>query len=164
MRYGQIRKYDVANGKGIRTSIFVTGCTHNCPNCFNKEYQSFTAGKEWTDVETKQVIEYLSLSEVAGLSLLGGEPMENAVGLYEVIREVREVVDKPIWVWSGYTYEEILQDNNKLKLLKECDVLIDGKFVEELKDLTLKFRGSSNQRIINIQESLEKGVVIPYNV
>jgi len=155
MRFAQIRKFDVANGPGIRSTIFVTGCTHNCPGCFNKEYQNFKYGDIWTENETKKVISYLKEKSVSGLSLLGGEPFQNSKDLAEIVREIKKEVEKNIWVYSGYTFEEIIEDSEKLDLLSQCDVLVDGLFIEELKDLTLKFRGSSNQRILDIKKSLE---------
>lgn len=162
MRYGQIRRYDIANGAGIRTTVFVTGCTRHCPNCFNIEYQDFNAGQEWTDKETKQVIEYLKDSNVAGLTLLGGEPMQNTEGLVKLVREIKKEVQKNIWVWSGYLWEEIIEDPKKKELLEECDVLVDGPFIDALKDPALWFRGSSNQRVIDIKESLKAGKVVLY--
>lgn len=156
MRYGQIRKYDIANGIGIRTSVFVTGCTHNCYNCFNESYQDFTAGAEWTDTETQQVIEYIKDENIRGLTLLGGEPFQNVDGLVELVTNVREAIpDKDIWAYSGYTFEEIMACPHKYRLLVLCDVLVDGLFVDALKDPSLPFRGSSNQRIIDIQKSLK---------
>ena len=163
MNYAQIRKYDVANGPGIRSTIFVTGCTHNCYNCFNKEYQDFNFGKTWTDKETKEVIEYLELPEVKGLTVLGGEPFQNEVDLLMTIKDIKKEVQKDIWIFSGYTFEEIMKDENKKNLLEECDVLVDGRFVENLKDLTLRFRGSSNQRIIDVKRSLDENKVIELN-
>ena len=154
MRYGQIRKYDIANGEGIRTSIFVTGCSHKCPGCFNGDYQDFSHGSLWTDDETSLVIAHLKDPSVSGLTLLGGEPMQN-LALTSIVRQIKKEVDKNIWIYSGYTFEEIIIDKKKLDLLKECDVLVDGLFVEELKDLKLAFRGSSNQRVIDIKKSLE---------
>lgn len=159
MNYAQIRKYDVANGTGIRTVIFVSGCTHNCRNCFNKYYQDFKYGEVWTDAETEKVIKYLEDDNVSGLTLLGGEPMQN-LELIDVLKSVRARVNKPVWVYSGYTYEEILENKKRTELLELCDVLVDGRFVEELKDLKLKFRGSSNQRIIDVKKSLEQGKVV----
>lgn len=164
MNFAQIRKYDVANGPGIRTTIFVTGCTHNCHNCFNEEYQDFNYGDTWTDKETEEVISYLNLDEVKGLTLLGGEPFQNEVDLLKVIRDIKKEVQKDIWIFSGYTYEEILKDQDKKKLLEECDVLVDGRFVEKLKDLNLRFRGSSNQRIIDVQKSLEANELILFDL
>ena len=164
MNFAQIRKYDVANGPGIRTTIFVTGCTHKCHNCFNEEYQDFDFGDPWTPKETVEVIEDLKLDEVKGLTILGGEPFQNEVDLLHVIRDIKKEVQKDIWIFSGYTYEEILKDGNKKKLLEECDVLVDGRFVEALKDLNLRFRGSSNQRIIDVQKSLESNEVVLFDL
>lgn len=162
MNYAQIRKYDVANGPGIRSTIFVSGCTHNCKGCFNKEYQNFKYGKVWTDDETNEIISYLKDDNIAGLTLLGGEPMEHAKDLSQVIRQIKNEIDKDIWIYSGYSYEEILEDEEKYDLLRLCDVLVDGLFVEDLKDLTLRFRGSSNQRIIEIEKSLEEKKIVEY--
>lgn len=164
MNFAQIRKYDVANGPGIRTTIFVTGCTHKCPNCFNEEYQDFNFGNPWTRKETDEVIEDLKLDEVKGLTVLGGEPFQNEVDLLQVIRDIKKEVQKEIWIFSGYTYEEILKDEDKKKLLEECDVLVDGRFVEALKDLSLRFRGSSNQRIIDVKKSLEANEVVLFDL
>lgn len=164
MNFAQIRKYDVANGPGIRTTIFVTGCTHKCHNCFNEEYQDFDFGDPWTQKETDEVIEDLKLDEVRGLTILGGEPFQNEVDLLEVLRDIKKEVQKDIWIFSGYTYEEILKDQDKKKLLEECDVLVDGRFVEALKDLSLRFRGSSNQRIIDVQKSLESNEVVLFDL
>lgn len=164
MNFAQIRKYDVANGPGIRTTIFVTGCTHKCPNCFNEEYQDFNFGNPWARKETDEVIEDLKLDEVKGLTVLGGEPFQNEVDLLQILRDIKKEVQKDIWIFSGYTYEEILKDEDKKKLLEECDVLVDGRFVEALKDLSLRFRGSSNQRIIDIKKSLEANKVILFDL
>ena len=162
MRYGQIRKYDIANGEGIRTTIFVIGCTHKCPECFNQEYQDFSAGSLWTNKETKQVIEYLNDDQVKGLTLLGGEPFQNTKDLTEIVKEIKKHSNKDIWIYSGYTYEDILDDPDKKKLLDLCDVLVDGLFINKLKNLKLKFRGSSNQRIIDIKKSNKDSVVLYY--
>ena len=160
MNYGQIRRHDVANGTGIRTVIFVTGCTFNCKNCFNQEYQDFNAGKKWTKAETAQVIEYLKESETDGLTILGGEPMLNVPELTEIVKKIKQEVDKGIWIFSGFKYEQIIKNKQRKELLELCDVLVDGLFVEELKDLTLKFKGSSNQRTIDIQKSLKQNKII----
>ena len=158
MKYAQIRKYDVANGTGIRTTIFVSGCTHNCKNCFNKLYQDFNYGEEWTEKTTKEIIDYLKEDTISGLSILGGEPFQNAKELTSIIKEIRKKIkDKDIWIWSGYTYEEIINDDDMTNLMKECNILVDGRFIEDLKDLSLKFRGSSNQRIIDIDSSIKLG-------
>ncbi len=154
MNYVQIRPYDVANGPGIRVSIFVSGCTHACPNCFNRAYQDFEYGDPWTDQTTQTVIQYLSNPVVTGLSVLGGEPMQN-LDLIPVLREIKAKQPKPIWLYSGDVYEAILEDAQKCALLSLCDVLVDGPFRDDLKDLRLIFRGSHNQRIIDVQASLQ---------
>ena len=164
MNFAQIRKYDVANGPGIRTTIFVTGCTHKCHNCFNEEYQDFDFGDPWTQRVTDEIIEDLKLDEVKGLTILGGEPFQNEVDLLQVIRDIKKEVQKDIWIFSGYTYEEILKYQDKKKLLEECDVLVDGRFVEALKDLNLRFRGSFNQRIIDVKKSLEENKVVLFDL
>lgn len=161
MRYGQIRQYDIANGEGIRTSIFVTGCTHCCYNCFNKEYQDFNAGSEWTDKETELIVSYVQNPNCAGLTLLGGEPFQNVEGLLPVVAAVRLAEpNKKIWAYSGYTWDDIVSDPIRISLLKQVDILVDGRFVEELKDPSLRFRGSSNQRIIDVKSSLTAEEVI----
>ena len=163
MRYGQLRQYDIANGEGIRTSLFVTGCTHCCYNCFNEEYQDFSAGQEWTKSDTERLLSYVKAPACSGLTLLGGEPFQNIEGLIPLVDRVLEVApQKPIWVYSGYTYEEILGCPNKRQLLERCHILVDGKFVVVLRDPGLAFWGCSNQRIIDIQASLEQGDVVLY--
>lgn len=152
MNYGQIRKYDIANGPGIRTSIFVTGCSLNCKNCFNKDYQNPSFGNPWTEKEDELLISYLSDPNVAGLTILGGEPFENAQGLISLLKKIK--TNKSIWIYSGYTYDFLIKNDDTLELLKLVDVLVDGPFIESMKDLNLYFRGSRNQRIIDVRESL----------
>lgn len=161
MNYAQIRQFDIANGEGIRTTLFVSGCTFNCKGCFNKKYQDFNYGTQFTDEIQNKIINYLKFDYVSGLSILGGEPFMQDKNLLDFIIRVKTTLEnKTIWVWSGFTFEEILQDTRKRELLKHIDVLVDGQFVEELKDLTLKFKGSSNQRIIDVQKSLQQGSVV----
>lgn len=155
MNYGQIRKYDIANGDGIRTSLFVTGCTHNCYNCFNKEYQDPQVGTPWDDDKTEELLSYLSADEVRGLTILGGEPFQNVNGLLPIVKTVKEQLpNKDIWIYSGYTFEELIWLPEKIRLLMLCDILVDGRYVDALRDLSLTFRGSSNQRIIDVQKSI----------
>lgn len=161
--YAQIRKYDVANGFGIRVSIFCTGCTHKCPGCFNELYQDFNYGEKWTQAQTDLVVEYMKDPAVKGLTLLGGEPFQNT-WLVDVIREVKKQTGKEIWAYSGYIYDKLIQDEDRLEMLKECDILIDGPFIQELKDLKLRFRGSSNQRVIDVQKTLESGEVVVMDI
>ncbi|NLY20265.1 MAG: anaerobic ribonucleoside-triphosphate reductase activating protein [Tissierellia bacterium] len=160
MRYGQIRRYDVSNGPGIRTTIFVTGCTHKCKGCFNLEYQDFEYGEIWTEKTTETLIDYLNEELVEGLTILGGEPFQNTCELLSVIKEIRGQSDKAIWIYSGYRYETLVKDDIKNELLQICDILVDGLFIEDLKDLSLKFRGSSNQRIIDIKKSSVDNIVL----
>lgn len=160
MHYGQLRQYDIANGTGIRATVFVTGCSRHCYNCFNPEYQSFTAGDEWTQKETDQLLAYVKSSTCAGVTFLGGEPMENAEDLTKLAKEIRAAApEKTIWVYSGFTYEEIQADPVKKALADACDVLVDGPFVDELKDPGLYFRGSSNQRVIDLKATKKAGKI-----
>lgn len=163
MNYAQIRKYDIANGPGIRTSIFVTGCSINCKNCFNKEYQNPNFGKVWTDQTTNEVISYLKRDEVSGLTILGGEPFESAHELTDIVRVIKTQVNKEIWIYSGYRFENLIANKIQENLLKEIDVLVDGPFIESKKDLKLRFRGSSNQRIIDVKNSLINNDIVLLN-
>ncbi|MDO5713884.1 MAG: anaerobic ribonucleoside-triphosphate reductase activating protein [Tissierellia bacterium] len=164
MRYGQIRKFDIANGEGIRTSLFVTGCTHHCPHCFNVEYQDFTSGNLWTKETEEELFSYLKNPNSVGLTVLGGEPMDNARDLLPIVKRFKKEIQKSLWIYSGYTWEEIIKDKDMSSLLKYTDVLVDGPFVHTLKDLTLRFRGSSNQRIIHVPKSLEQGKIELYDL
>ncbi|MCX4303930.1 MAG: anaerobic ribonucleoside-triphosphate reductase activating protein [Clostridia bacterium] len=162
MRYNKIRKMDISNGEGIRVSIFMQGCTFNCKNCFNPETHDFKGGKKFTDETIEKVLELCDDEHIAGLSILGGEPMhpDNIEGTTLLSKRFKEKFpNKNIWVWSGFKFEEYLKDK---EVLKYIDVLIDGQYVDELRDPTLKWRGSSNQRVIDVQKSLEKGSIIEH--
>lgn len=165
MNYADIKNVDVANGKGVRVSLFVSGCTRGCPECFNKEAQDFNYGKPFTDNELNYILELLKPDYVDGLSLLGGEPLEykNQVGILPLVKKIKELYpDKTIWCYTGNTFESDVLGTmfKKYKETKELfnyiDVLVDGDFQVENKDLTIKFRGSNNQRIIDIPESLKQ--------
>lgn len=161
MKYAQIRKYDIANGVGIRTSVFVSGCTHNCFNCFNKDYQNFEYGNEFTQRQIDEIISYMSEDEIAGLTILGGEPLQqNYDDMIDFLKQVRNATKKSIWIYSGYTFEEISKCQKKMEVISYCDVLVDGRYEEKLRNLRLKFRGSSNQRIIDIQRTLKEGKLV----
>jgi len=169
MHYASIKKYDVANGEGIRISLFVSGCPHHCKNCFNPEAWDQKFGEPFTEKEEQDILEFLENDFIAGLSLLGGEPLfpSNQQGLLPLLRKVKQKFpDKPIWCYTGYLFDkEILEDMyQKNKYTKEflsyIDVLVDGRFIEELKDLSLFFRGSSNQRIIDVQKSLKNKKIV----
>ena len=165
MRYNKIRKMDISNGPGVRVSIFMQGCSFNCKNCFNKETHDFNGGKDFNDETVERVLELCDNDKIEGLSILGGEPLDNLDVVNLLIDEFKKnFKDKNIWLWSGYTYEEILTDKNKLNIISKCDILVDGKFINKLKNNSLKFRGSTNQRIINVQESLKQNKVIEYDV
>lgn len=171
MNYAKIRKCDVANGPGVRVSLFVSGCNHHCKNCFNPEAWDFNYGQNFTDKEEQEIIEYLKPEYITGLSLLGGEPFEkvNQEGLAPFIKKVKQTYpDKKIWCYTGFLFDkqilgQMIKEENReetKEMLESIDYIVDGKFVEELKDPKLKFRGSSNQRIIDVKKSLEKNEVI----
>ena len=160
MRYNKIRKMDISNGPGIRVSIFMQGCTFNCKNCFNPETHDFNGGKEFTDETIDRVIELANSDGIVGLSILGGEPLhpKNIEGTTKLAKKFKEIYpDKTIWVWSGFLFDENLQD---FEILKYIDVLVDGVYKDELHDFRLKYRGSSNQRVINVQNSLKQNKII----
>lgn len=154
MKYSQMKYNDIVNGDGIRTSLFVSGCRNNCNGCFNVPAQDFNYGVEFTEATQQSIFDSMS-PYIDGISLLGGEPMEieNARELVPFVKKFKELFpDKTVWIFSGYLYEDILEyGDDRSKLLLLSDVIVDGKFVKELRDVTLKFRGSSNQRIIDIK-------------
>lgn len=164
MYYSDIKYPDVANGLGVRVSLFVSGCRRHCPECFNKEAQDFKYGKPFTDKEITFIESKLQLPQARGLSLLGGEPMEleNVVELMPLCKYYKtQYPDKDIWCYTGYTIEELLNRNNiaTKEILKYIDILVDGDFQIDKKSLSLKFRGSSNQRIIDVQKTLKSNKV-----
>ncbi len=169
MNYANIKKYDIANGPGVRVSLFVSGCTHHCPGCFNPETWDFNYGEPFASDVINEILEALEPTYIRGFSLLGGEPFEykNQIGLLPLLKEIKNrFPNKDIWCYTGYDFEtDILEDMAKkwsetYEMLSYIDVLVDGEFVEAKKDLALRFRGSSNQRIIQVQESLQQNRVI----
>lgn len=169
MNYGEIKKFDIANGLGVRVSLFVSGCTHHCKNCFNQMTWDFHYGEPFDEAAQEKVLEYLKPEHIAGLTLIGGEPMEpsNQRALLPFVKKVKvQYPNKNIWCYTGYLYDQdLLQDSRARcevtdELLSYIDILVDGAFVEELKDITLRFRGSSNQRIIEVQESLKQKKIV----
>lgn len=171
MNYADIKQHDVANGVGVRVTLFVSGCTHHCRGCFNKEAWNFDYGKPFTEKQVEQILEYLKPDYVDGLSLLGGEPFEssNQDVLASLLRRVRETYpQKSIWCFTGYLFDKDIvehmckESEAACEMLSCIDVLVDGKFVQKLKNLQLVFRGSSNQRVIDVKKSLLKGEVIPW--
>ena len=164
MNYAAIKWADVANGPGVRVSLFVSGCTHRCPGCFNEEAQAFCYGRPFTQVEEEKIVQALSPAHIRGLSLLGGEPFEpdNQRALLPFLRRVKKNhPNKGIWCYTGYTLDGELWGDSRARcectgeMLSLIDVLVDGPFILEQKDLNLRFRGSSNQRILNVPASLE---------
>ena len=161
MRYNKIRKMDISNGEGVRVSIFMQGCTFNCKNCFNPETHSFDGGKEFTDDTINRLLELSGNENVEGLSILGGEPLhpKNIDGTTTLSKRFKEKYpNKNIWVWTGFLFEN-LKDS---EVMKYIDVLVDGQYVDELHNPMLKWRGSSNQRVIDVQKSLKENKIINY--
>ena len=161
MKYADYKKFDSLNGKGMRHSLFCSGCTHRCKGCFNAVAWNFNYGKEFTRKLENQIISDLndSTRNIQGLSLLGGEPFDNVEGLLPFLSRVRkECLNSDIWCWSGYTFDELLINNKEM--LSLIDVLVDGKFILEERNLKLRFRGSNNQRIIDVQQSLAQNTVV----
>ena len=168
MNYGEIKYCDIANGTGVRTSVFVSGCRNHCEDCFNRATWDFNFGKPFTKEVENEVIDTLKLSYIGGLSILGGEPfeVENQAGVLELIKRAKEEFPKKtIWIYSGFTYEELLNGSRAAtptarEILFLCDILVDGRFKKELKNISLKFRGSENQRIIDLKKTSASGEVV----
>lgn len=162
MKYANIKYYDISNGSGVRTSLFVSGCTHKCRGCFNEEAQDFNYGEEFTEETIETILKSVVPGYISGLSLLGGEPMEvpNQRALLPLLRQFKErFPQKNIWCYTGYTYEkDLLNKNGKAhcevteEFLSYIDILVDGEFDQNLYDISLEFRGSSNQRLLQIQK------------
>lgn len=174
MNYGEIKPYDIANGLGVRVSIFVSGCRNGCKNCFNQITWDFNYGKIVDNQTIKQLIKYLEPTYIDGLTILGGEPLEpeNQSGVLELIKQVKAIYpNKTIWIYTGFTYEELMNivpSRAATPLIKEIvsliDVLVDGRFIEELKDISLKFCGSTNQRLIDVPKTLQAKQIITLKI
>ncbi len=163
MRYNKIRKMDISNGPGVRVSIFMQGCSFNCKNCFNKETHDFNGGKEFDDSTIERVLELCDNENIEGLSILGGEPMNptNIEGTTKLAKAFKEKYpNKSVWSWSGYSFDNYLKDKEVVKYL---DVLVDGQYNDDLRNPTLKWKGSENQRVIAVQESLKDSNVVLFN-
>lgn len=172
MNYAKINKNDIANGIGVRVTLFVSGCTHFCKGCFNSEAWDFNYGEPFTKEVENELLEALAPSWIDGLTLLGGEPMEpqNQRALLPFLKRLKEMYPKKtIWCFSGYTLEDELLSDSRARcevtdeMLSLIDVLVDGEFVEELKDISLRFKGSSNQRLIDLKPTLASGEVVIWN-
>lgn len=171
MKYAEIKNNDIANGEGVRVTLFVSGCTHHCEGCFNPMTWDFEYGEEFTDETEKTILDLLSPSYIKGLTLLGGEPMEpvNQRGLLPLLKKVKEQYpNKTVWCYSGYLFDKELLSESRARcevtdeLLSYIDILVDGEFVLEKKNIILQFRGSENQRIIDVKKSLISGEVVIY--
>lgn len=160
MRYNKIRKMDISNGPGVRVSLFVQGCTFNCKNCFNPETHDFNGGKEFTKETIEHILSLCENENVEGLSILGGEPMhsKNIDGVTELAREFKKrFPNKNLWAWTGFLFDQYLKDK---EIAKYLDVVVDGLYVDELHNFLLKWRGSSNQRVIDVKKSLKENKVV----
>lgn len=172
MNVAEIKTNDIANGEGVRTSLFVSGCKHHCPECFNYMTWDFQYGKPFTNETAEYIIKSSEPNWIAGLSVLGGEPFEpeNQKPLLDFIKKFKKALpNKNIWCYSGFTFEEITGKipsraftENSAELLKNIDILVDGRFIKEQKNISLKFRGSENQRIIDVQKTLKENKICIY--
>ena len=171
MYYGNLKKFDVANGEGIRVTLFVSGCTNHCRGCFQPATWDFKYGKPYTEAVEKEILDFLALPYADGLTLLGGEPMEpsNQEVLAGLVRKVKELFpDKTVWCFTGFVYDQDLLEGQRRhtdvtdEFLKHIDVLVDGPFMLEKKNLALSFRGSENQRVLDMKKTLEYGRPVLY--
>lgn len=169
MKYAQIKYYDIANGEGVRTSLFVSGCTHKCEKCFNKEAWDFNYGKEFDEATIDEIIKSLEPDYIKGLTLLGGEPMEkvNQKALIPLLERIKkELPSKDIWCYTGYIYDIDFNEGQRAYtdstdyFLSMIDVMVDGRFIYELYDISLRFRGSSNQRLIDVKASKKANDIV----
>lgn len=168
MNYGAIKKCDIANGVGVRTVLFVSGCTHHCKGCFQPETWNFDYGERYTKETEDEIIESLRPDYVDGITLLGGEPFEpeNQRELVKLLRRIKkELPQKTVWSFSGYTYEELTGDSRAVcevttEMLSMLDVLVDGEFVEAKRNISLRFRGSENQRLIDMNKTRKEGKIV----
>lgn len=166
MNYAKIRKFDVSNGPGVRTTLFVSGCTNNCEGCFNRELQDFNYGDKWTKEREDEFLSFVKNENVVGVNILGGEPMDQVKDkdLHNLLKRIKEETSKSIWLWSGYIYEDIISNSKRSEILTYVDVLIDGRFQLNKRNISLKYRGSSNQRVIDIIESKKHNKVVELKV
>ena len=176
MNYAQVRSMDISNGEGIGVSLFVQGCDFHCKNCFNSETWEFSKGQEWNEKTKNQFLKLVEKPFIQRVSILGGEPLhpKNVQNVLKIVDEIRvSYPTKNIWLYTGYTWEQIMHpiisdiNSKQLKILQirkelvsKCDVLIDGRYVDELRDVSLHWRGSSNQRVINVQETLKQKQIV----
>ena len=162
MKYNKIRKMDISNGPGVRVSVFMQGCVFNCKNCFNHETPDFNGGNDFTDETIEKILDLCKNDYIVGLSILGGEPLhpKNIEGSTKLAKRFKEIFpNKNIWIWSGYLFEEYLKDK---EIINYIDVLVDGQYNDDLHSPMLKWKGSSNQRVIDIKKTLKKDKIVLY--
>lgn len=172
MNYAKIKKHDIANGEGVRVSLFVSGCKFNCSGCFNKEAQNYDYGEKFTIDTVKYIMQLVSDDNVDGLSILGGDPLcqdHEGLRLLYILVHKMNLIGKSVWLWSGYTWEELhdtkknsVEDYMKRAIVYRCNVFVDGRFEEDKRDLRLKWRGSSNQRVIDVSKTLKESKIVLY--
>ena len=177
IRYASIRNLDISNGEGVGVALFVQGCHFHCYNCFNPNTWDFNGGKEWTKQKEKEFLELVNRPYIKRISLLGGEPLadENLDSMLKLVNKINVLFpEKAIWIYTGYTFEQIMNPivtddfnperdnliNKRKEIVKQCDVLVDSRYIDELRDITLKWRGSKNQRVIDVQKSLQTNSVV----
>lgn len=163
MNYCEIKKYDIANGPGVRVSLFVSGCRHHCLGCFQPETWDFNYGKPFTEDTIKEIIDAMSHEWISGLTLLGGDPLEpeNIEGLIPLLQQVKkDLSDKTIWLYTGCKFDDVC----KFKIMEYVDVVVDGEFILDEKDISLVFKGSRNQRIIDVKKSLAADKIILFDL
>ena len=163
MRYFKVRSTDISNGPGIRISIWVQGCSRHCPGCFNPETWDFNGGKLFSQHAKEQFLKLANDKDIVGFSILGGEPLQQGNDMLDLVKSMKEEYpDKTIWMWTGYTYEELTDEQREI--VNYIDVLVDGSFVESKKCPSKRFRGSSNQRIIDIKKTLETNSIVIHDL
>ena len=168
MRYASMRNLGISNGENIGVSLFVQGCHFHCNNCFNSETWDFEGGYSWTEKSIKDFLNLINRSYIKRVSILGGEPLtsRNVEEIFHLISTIRKLFPtKTIWLYTGFTWEQIMNPTNsddilRKEIVSQCDVVVDGEYIDELRDITLKWRGSSNQRVIDVKKSIEKGEVV----
>ena len=164
MNYADLRKYDTANGSGIGTTIFVSGCNFHCSNCFNRSAWNFNFGQPFTKEVEDKLIDYAKDVHVNHVSLLGGEIFHQDLNIIlHLVKRIKEEVNKPIYVWTGFTWEELLKDDRKIEILKYIDVLTDGRFEQNKKDMSLLYKGSTNQMCINVPATIKQNKIIEHS-
>ena len=162
MRYSRIRSTDISNGPGFRVSIFVQGCTRHCDKCFNPETWDFNGGSPFTDVTMNRLISFGDSREIIGYSILGGEPLQQGKDMLNLVKTIKEKQpEKTIWMWTGFTFEELNEEQKEI--IKYIDVLVDGPFIEKCQCPNVRFKGSTNQRVIDIKATLEQETIVLYD-